>query len=73
MRQLTLTIPDDFYAKLMTFLAQNPEIIVEEKNDDLVPLWQQEMVLERIKNSKQEDYRSWEEVKKEMDKKSYKR
>jgi hypothetical protein len=73
MRQLTLTIPDDFYAKLMTFLAPNPEIIVEEKNDDSVPLWQQEMVLERIKNSKTEDYRSWEEVKKEMDKKSYKR
>ena len=56
MRQLTLTIPDDFYTKLMTFLAPNPEIIVEEKNDDLVPLWQQEMVLERIKNSKPEDY-----------------
>lgn len=56
MRQLTLTIPDDFYTKLMTFLAPNPEIIVEEKNDDSVPLWQQEMVLERIKNSKTEDY-----------------
>ena len=56
MRQLTLTIPDDFYAKLMTFLAPNPEIIVEEKNDDSVPVWQQEMVLERIRNSKPEDY-----------------
>ena len=69
MRQLTLTIPDEFYAKLMTFLAPNPEIIVEEKSDDSVPLWQQEIVLERIKNSKPEDYRSWEDVKKEMDKK----
>jgi phosphopantothenoylcysteine synthetase/decarboxylase len=69
MRQITLTIPDDFYAKLMTFLEPNPEIIVEEKNNDSVPMWQQEMVLERIKNSKTEDYRSWEEVKKEMDKK----
>ena len=56
MRQLTLTIPDDFYAKLMTFLAPNPEIIVEEKNDDSVQLWQQEIVLERIKNSKPKDY-----------------
>ena len=69
MRQLTLTIPDEFYAKLMTFLAPNPEIIVEEKSDDSVTLWQQEIVLERIKNSKPEDYRSWEDVKKEMDKK----
>ena len=69
MRQLTLTIPDEFYAKLMTFLAPNPEIIIEEKSDDSVPLWQQEIVLERIKNSKPEDYRSWEDVKKEMDKK----
>lgn len=56
MRQITLTIPDDFYTKLMTFLAPNPEIIVEEKKEDSVPLWQQEMVLERIKNSKTEDY-----------------
>jgi phosphopantothenoylcysteine synthetase/decarboxylase len=69
MRQITLTIPDDFYTKLMTFLEPNPEIIVEEKNNDSVPMWQQEMVLERIKNSKPNDYRSWEEVKKEMDKK----
>jgi hypothetical protein len=56
MRKLTVTISDEFYAKLMTFLAPNPEIIVEEKSDDSVPLWQQEMVLERIKNSKPEDY-----------------
>jgi len=56
MRKLTVTIPNDFYAKLMTFLAPNPEIIVEEKNDDSVPVWQQEMVLERIRNSKPEDY-----------------
>ncbi len=67
MRQLTVTIPDDFYNKLMSFLAPIPEVVVEEKNNDEVPLWQQEIVLERIKNSKPEDYVSWEEAKKRLD------
>lgn len=68
MRQLTLTIPDNFYEKLMLFLAPEPEVVVEEKTNE-VPLWQQEMVLERIKNAKPEDYIDWEDFEKEMDKK----
>ncbi|WP_269241072.1 hypothetical protein [Flavobacterium limnophilum] len=69
MRRLTITIPDDFYEKLMSFLAPEPEVMVEEKNTNEIPLWQQEMVLERMKNAKPEDYRSWEDVKKDLDKK----
>ncbi len=56
MRQLTVTIPDDFYSKLMSFLEPFPEVEVKEKDDNEVPLWQQELVLNRIKNSKPEDY-----------------
>jgi hypothetical protein len=56
MRQFTVTIPDNFYEKLMSFLAPVPEAVVEEKITNEVPLWQQEMVLERMKNAKPEDY-----------------
>lgn len=56
MRQLTVTIPDNFYESLMSFLKPIPEALVEEKKDFEVPMWQQEMVLERMKNAKPEDY-----------------
>ena len=69
MRELTVTIPDDFYEKLISFLAPIPDVVVEEKTTNEIPLWQQEMVLDRIKNSKPEDYIDWEDFEKEMDKK----
>ena len=56
MRQVTVTIPDNFYESLMSFLKPIPEVLVEEKKDFEVPMWQQEMVLERMKNAKPEDY-----------------
>ncbi len=69
MRQFTVTIPDNFYEKLMSFLAPVPEAVVEEKTTNEVPLWQQEMVLERMKNAKPEDYIPLEDALKELDKK----
>jgi hypothetical protein len=69
MRQLTLTIPDDFYETLISFLKHIPNVSIEENVENEILLWQQEMVLERIKKAKPEDYISWEEAKKEMDKK----
>ncbi|POY39905.1 hypothetical protein C3L50_08725 [Flavobacterium alvei] len=72
MRQLTITIPDDFYPTFMEYLKDKPEVSVDEEFeyfDKTVPQWQQDLVLDRIKNSKPEDYRSWEDVKKDLDKK----
>jgi hypothetical protein len=69
MRQLTVTIPDDFYETFIRFFKHIPEVSINEKTENEVPLWQQEMVLERMKNAKPEDYRSWEDVKKDLDKK----
>jgi len=69
MRQLTVTIPDDFYNSFIAFFEHVPQVSIQENEENEVPLWQQEMVLERIKNAKPEDYRSWEDVKKDMDKK----
>lgn len=69
MKQLTVTIPDDFYDTFISFLKRIPNVSIDENTENEIPLWQQEMVLERIKNAKREDYISWEEAKKEMDKK----
>ena len=69
MKQLTVTIPDDFYDTFITFLKRIPNVSIDENTENEIPLWQQEMVLERMKNAKPEDYISWEEAKKEMDKK----
>ena len=69
MKQLTVTIPDDFYDTFISFLKRIPNVSIDENTENEIPLWQQEMVLERMKNAKPEDYISWEEAKKEMHKK----
>ncbi len=69
MRQLTVTIPDDFYETFINFFKHVPEVSIGDENICEVPLWQQEMVLERIKNAKPEDYILLEDALKELDKK----
>jgi hypothetical protein len=69
MRQLTVTIPDDFYETFINFFKHVPEVSIDDENICEVPLWQQEMVLERIKNAKPEDYILLEDALKELDKK----
>ncbi|KRB54818.1 hypothetical protein [Flavobacterium sp. Root186] len=69
MRQLTVTIPDDFYETFISFFKHVPDVSIDENTTNKIPLWQQEIVLERIKNAKPEDYISWEDFEKEMDKK----
>ena len=66
MRQLTVTIPDDFYETFISFFKHVPDVSINETQENEIPLWQQEMVLERMKNAKPEDYISWEESKKRL-------
>ncbi|OYX80084.1 MAG: hypothetical protein B7Y83_18835 [Flavobacteriales bacterium 32-34-25] len=56
MRQLTVTIPDDFYETFVSFFKHIPDVSINENIENEIPLWQQEMVLERMKNAKPEDY-----------------
>ena len=56
MRQLTVTIPDDFYETFISFFKHIPDISINDNIANEIPLWQQEMVLERMKNAKPEDY-----------------
>jgi hypothetical protein len=69
MRQLTVTLPDHIYDKFIDLCKQMPEVSIFDKPLHDVLLWQQELVLERIKNAKPEDYISWEESKKRLDEK----
>jgi hypothetical protein len=69
MRQVTVNIPDEFYESFMTYLKETPSISIETESENGVPYWQQELVFNRIKNSKPEDYISWEESKKRLNEK----
>lgn len=66
MRQVTVTIPDEYYEKLLQFLKPIPDAVVDNRQEEY-NLSIEKMVLERIENSKPEDYVSWEESKKRLD------
>ena len=68
MRQLTVTIPDEYYDSLIEFLKKIPDVLIDNRQAEY-NISIEKMVLERIKNAKPEDYLDWEDVKKEMDKK----
>ncbi len=55
MRQLTVTIPDEYYDDLINFLKPIPETSIDNREEEYNKKIQ-EMVLERVKNSKPEDY-----------------
>lgn len=72
--QLVLNITDKKKANLlMEFLKElkyvNSVRQVEDKHDVEIPEWQQKIVLDRIKNSKPEDYVAWKDFKKVLKKK----
>ena len=59
MRQLTVTIPDNLYDSFIQYLKDKPEVSYDERYeyiDKSIPQWQQDLVFDRIKNSKPEDY-----------------
>ena len=66
MRQVTITIPDEYYENLIQFLKPIPNTTIDnrqEEHDKFI----QNLIVERAKNAKPEDYQSWEEAMKELD------
>ena len=55
MRQITVTIPDEYYDDLINFLKPIPETSIDNREEEYNKRIE-EMVLERVKNSKPEDY-----------------
>ena len=66
MKTITLTVSDNYYNTFMEFFKHNPYVKFDEQEYNI---WQEAMILERSKNAKPEDYKSWNSVKKELDKK----
>lgn len=55
MRQVTVTIPDEHYDNLINFLKPIPDTVIDNREEEYNKKIQ-EMVLERVRNSKPEDY-----------------
>lgn len=68
MRQLTITIPDDFYETFVSFFKHIPNVSIDENltnkilvdNNilDEIPIWQQKKALENAKNTEDQYYES---------------
>lgn len=64
MKEITLKIPEDKFDFFMEIFNQ---LGLEVSDDDFViPEWQKEVVLERIKNAKEEDFFSIDELNKKI-------
>jgi hypothetical protein len=68
MKEITLKIPDNKFKFFMDLIEQ---LGIEAKDvDGEIPLEDQELVRNRIKTAKQEDYISWNEAKEHLKYKS---
>jgi len=67
MKNITITVPDEKYEEYLARIKglDMPDAAVNE--DFEVPEWQQKIVLERVKNAKEEDFISLEDLQKELD------
>lgn len=65
MARIVVNVPEE---KLSEFnQAMNKMGFQPKEEDFVVPEWHKEIVRKRIRNTKEEDYIPWEEVKKELD------
>ena len=64
MKEITIKVPDK---KLGFFMELVKQLGIEvTKEDVVIPEWQKEIVRERIKNAKPEDYIPWEEARTQL-------
>lgn len=64
---LTINVSDSKYQQLVEYLTKHfGKVTVTEEEDIIVPEWHKEIVRERIKNAKPEDYIPWEEARKQL-------
>jgi hypothetical protein len=72
--QLILDVNDNSKAALLLEFLKGLNYVssvkqVVEDNDFVVPEWHKEIVLDRVKNAKPEDYIEWKDFKKELKRK----
>ena len=79
MKRITLNIPDnkyEFFLELVKNLGlekvkeepveASQEALGIEEDEYVVPEWQKEIVRERVKNTRPDEYLSWEEVRQQL-------
>jgi len=67
MKQITINIPENKFQFFIELTKQlGLEISQEKTVDFIIPEWQKELVRERVKNSKPEDYVTWETLEKQL-------
>lgn len=69
MKHLTISIPDNLYSSFLKLVKHLPDVTIREEEDFTVPEWQKEIVRQRIKNAKPENFKSYSEVQKNLKKK----
>ena len=69
MKHVTIGIPNKQYAMVLKLVKSLPDITIREEEDFVIPEWQKEIVRQRIKNAKPENFKSYSEVQKNLKKK----
>lgn len=65
MARVVINVPDEKLSEFKEVMAAMGFRATEQ--DFIVPEWQKELVRERIRNEKEEDFIPWEEVKRKLD------
>lgn len=67
MTQFTVTVPDQEASLFAQMLKERSYAYAVETEDDYeIPEWQKEAVRKSIRETKPEEYKSWEEVKQKL-------
>lgn len=56
MKQLTVTLSDEIYDEFIAMCKQLPNVSISNQPSHEVPIWQQEIVINRMKNAKQNEF-----------------
>ncbi len=59
MKHLSVKIPDSLYQSFIEFFKHVPNVTITEQKGEDIPMWQQKIVLDRIKKEKTTDAIPW--------------
>ncbi len=66
MKQLTVSIPENFYKVFVEFFKHIPDARIEDVEELSIPQWHKEETLKRLKSSKPENFILWAKAKKQL-------
>ena len=64
MKHLTIGIPDNLYNSILALFKHIPSVTITEEEEFVIPQWQKNIVRERIKSAKPENFKPYHEVQK---------